>query len=231
MTIEHIPSGVKKGITVAALLAIAIGVFFAIGMFDPKEISMMEPADTTGAVPVAAPVDSVPFVPLPPTDVVQVGALDFYKDGQGQDEMFLVQKGEVRTRLLMDEQSFCNTGSGGVECMAMSSMYSTAFSGRRALIDGNKQGDAILIRKIRILDEGETPRVMPAGTVYIPWMQARNMILGCEVKSMMQSHTGEVYMTLKNGKQVVAIQHVIDDVFKVANESTAKCGDVGIGTE
>lgn len=224
---RHLSKRGKAFASVAALLAIIVGVCVALGAFEaPKS----EPA-VTGTESTSTIAETVPFVAPPPTDIVKVAALDAIGAGRGQDELFLRERGEILTKLVLDEHSYCNMGSGGLPCMAMSSTYSMAFGGKRAMVDGNKVGDTIVVRRLRILDDNETPRTPEPGTVYIPWMQARILILGCETKSMIQTHEGLVFMTTKDSKRYTAVEPVIDEVFKVANEAGTKCGNIQLGTE
>ncbi len=229
---RHLPRGLKILMVIMALSVILLGVLISQGFLESKS----EPAVTGGeTVPTDRPdIPNVPFVAPAPTDTVVTGAIDAVGSGQGQDELYLVQKkGEkvTNTKLVIDEHSYCNMGSGGLPCIAMSITYSMAFGGKRALVDGNTEGDSIRVRRLRILDESETARVMPAGIVYIPWMQARTMILNCETNGLMQSHEGLVFITDKNGKKMTAVEPVIDEVFKVTQEASATCPDIKIGTE
>jgi hypothetical protein len=226
---RHLSSQNKALAIVVALIVIGVGLMFMFGDFAQKS----EPAltgENTGEVP--AP--GTPFLEPAPTDTVVTGAIDAVGTGQGQDELILVQKkGEVvtNTKLILDDHSYCNMGTGGLPCMAMSVTYSTAFGGKRALVDGNKEGDSIRVRRLRVEDGDAMPRVTAAGSVYIPWVRMHDMILNCEAQSLMQTHEGLVTMKTKTDKTYVAVEPVIDEVFKTANEAGAACGSIGLGTE
>jgi hypothetical protein len=222
---KHLTRGAKLGLTAGALVAIIIGVLISQGTFAQKK----EPAASGNETVVPAP--GTALLEPEPTDIVEAGAIDAHGTGQGQDEMFLRQRGEILTKLIIDEHSYCNMGSGGLPCMAMSSTYSQAFGGRAAVVEGSKEGDAIRVRMLRIHDNEVRPILPPTGRVFIPWMRARDMILGCEVQSLMQTHAGTVDVTTKDGKKYVSLQPVMDEVFTVAHESTAQCGNVQLGTE
>lgn len=227
---KHLSREQKLVFAIAPAVAIIIGVVISLGWFGESSepiVGANEPTYTD--------TPSEPFVAPLPTDTVRVGTVTFDTPGLKQDTLYLVYeepgKPAVTKQLIIDEHSYCNIGSGGLPCMMMSVQYSMAFGGKRALIDGNAAGEAIVVRRIRVLDENETPRVMPAGTVYVPWAQARAMILGCEIQELMQSHEGLVFMTAKDGKKMTAVEPVIDEVFTVANDATAVCGNIRLGTE
>lgn len=225
---KHLSRGPKTAVISAALFLVVIGILFANGTFAPKS----EPV-VSGEPGSSVPAPGTPFLEPEPTTHVEIGAIDAVGKGQGQDELWLVQKrGEnvTYTKLVIDDHSYCNVGSGGSPCMAMSATYSSAFGGQRVMIDGNKEGDTMIVRRLRVLEEGETPRTSP-GSVYIPWVRARDMILSCEAKSLLQTHEGMVQIVTKEGRALVALEPVIDEVFKVANEAAEACGPIGLGTE
>lgn len=218
----------KTVVSFGGVVAVILIAMAALGMFEKKSepaVSTTEPGAITES---AVPAPGTALLEPEPTDTVISGVIATESTG-AQDTMFLTVDG-VRIPLALDEHSYCNSGSGGLPCMAMSSLFSQSFGGKRVMIDGTMQGDTLLARRLRVLDANETPRGTP-GSVYIPWVRVHDMILACEVKSLLQTHEGLVYTTLKNGKKYVAVEPVIDEVFTVAHEATTACGDIGLGTE
>ncbi len=220
---RHLSRGTKVLIVIAALSAILLGTLISQGFFEATS----EPA-VTGTEQVGVPAPGTAFLEPQPTDTVKTGLVATEATG-AQDRMYLTVDG-VRVPLELDEHSYCNIGSGGLPCMAMSSLYSTTFGGKRVTVDGNMRGDTLLARRLRVLDTNETPRATP-GSVYIPWQRVHDMIVTCDTASLLQTHEGLVHVTTKDGKKYVAVEPVIDEVFKVANEATAACGNIQLGTE
>jgi hypothetical protein len=56
----------------------------------------------------------------------------------------------------------------------------------------------------------------------IDWEAAKQMILGGDVAQVMQAHSLEVYLVLKDGREFTTIEPGIDDVFEVVDQ----CGEV-----
>jgi hypothetical protein len=56
----------------------------------------------------------------------------------------------------------------------------------------------------------------------IDWEAAKQMILGGDVARVIQAHSLEVYLVLKDGREFTTIEPEIDDVFEVVDQ----CGEV-----
>jgi hypothetical protein len=161
---RHLSLGQRTAL-VAGLIIVVLGILVTNGTFTPTS----EPAITENE---GVPAPGTALIEPAPTDTVLTGAIDAVGTGDGQDELWLVQKnGEIvtNTKLILDEQSYCNMGSGGLPCMAMSSTFSQAFGGKRALVDGNKQGDSLVVRRLRVYEGDAMPNAAEPGSVYIPW--------------------------------------------------------------
>lgn len=206
--------GALSGIFIATLAA----VLFTLGIFDTAE----------------APVVTVEE--QKPTDFVRVGNLSFDAPGNRQDTPYLVYEepgAPALTReLVLDEHSYCAASSGGLPCMAMSVQFSVAFGGKRALIDGYLLEDGrVLVRKLYVPDEGAPILAYDPGRVYISWTEATRLIKECAVDMLLQTHALDVHVTLKDGTRVVAVEPVIDEVFRVHEGASARCGHVPLATE
>lgn len=66
---------------------------------------------------------------------------------------------------------------------------------------------------------------------FIPWLQAKTLIETCGVKMVMQLHNLNVYLTLLDNTRVTSIEPSIDEVIRVTQNVSYKCGNVPIATE
>jgi len=211
----------KSVLIILAILAALVGGFYWLNtyIYNEKQGSGEPPQVTRSA----------------PTDFLRVGNITVNNPGQAQGVMYLVYEEEgapaLSRELVLDEMSICASGSGGLPCMAMSVTFDMAFGGRRAMIEGVLQGDKVLVRKMRILAEGEEPLSMDTGSVFIGWMDARRLIQSCSVESVMQTHALDVYLTLKDGERLRAVEPVIDEVFRVYDEVRGICPPIPLATE
>ena len=171
-----------------------------------------------------------------PTDFVQVGTLmvDSPAAQQGTIQFAYGEPGAPTTtkRLVLDELSVCATATGALPCVAMSVTFDAPFDGRRAIVEGIEQPDgAVLARKLRRLEEGESGLPPAPGSVFISWPQAVSLIEGCAVEMAVQAHSLSVSLALKDGRRFVAVEPIIDEVFQVTQRAQPSCGDIVIATE
>lgn len=86
--------------------------------------------------------------------------------------------------------------------------------------------------------EQEPPPVLPA-VLYpmaangdqVSWIQAKAMIGNGEVERIVQTHELEVTLFLKDGRALVTIEPVIDDVLKVIEMCGENCSGIAVATE
>ncbi len=197
----------KPVFAVGALIAIIIGILAALGVFK-------------GA---SAPVTG-PVVNATTTDFARIGNLSFDAPGNRQDTPYLVYeepgKPALKAELVLDEYSICATQTGSLTCMAMSAQYSVAFGGARALVEGRMLPDGrILVIKMYVYGEGQAQLTIDPGRSFIPWRTAYELIQRCEVTGIMQNHMLDVVLTLKDGREVVAVEPVIDELSHVPMEN------------
>jgi hypothetical protein len=208
-----------KSIAPLLLLVLILGIaLFALMRLYPASFDRREPVIIQGI----------------PTDVVRVGTLRFTVPGNSQDIPFLEYEENGATStipLIIDELSVCSVSSGATPCMAMSVQWSMPFGDKRAVIEGNQQDGRIVVRKMRVLQEGEPALTYDPGHIYIPWPQAVSLIQECRVTSLMQSHALGVYLQLSDGREVVAIEPIIDEVFRIQRNSQSRCGPIPLATE
>jgi hypothetical protein len=66
----------------------------------------------------------------------------------------------------------------------------------------------------------------------IPWSDAVRLITDCDVTFVMQAHSLDVWLTLRDGSQVRAVEPRIDEVFTVVQDAvTGGCEQIPLGTE
>lgn len=217
---------VYGSITIGAAIVTIIGVLIALGVFDTAEAPVVEQGED----------GTTSLVMSEPTDFVRIGNLSFDAPGNRQDTPYLVYeepgKPALQAELVMDPLSFCVTETGSFQCIAISAPYSFAFGGKRALIDGTMQSDGtVMVRKMSIIKEGESMLAYEPGRVYISWPQAVQLISSCSVQSVMQAHSLDISLRLKDGRRVYTVEPLIDAVFDVTRDAAAACGDIQLATE
>jgi hypothetical protein len=215
---KHLDPSVRFALLALAAVLLLLGVSLLFG----KEYRPHEPAP------------EAPEVSYEATNFVKVGTLVFPNaQPTGQDTIYFSYPnpgGPTTTlELTLDEQSICASPSGALPCIAMSVQYHMVFANKRASVEAIEKEARVVVRKLTVLGK-EGPDVVPGpGIVYIPWMQAVRMIEACEPTMVLQTHSRNVHLTLKDGRELVAVEPVIDELFKVTQR--AGCADLPIATE
>jgi len=65
----------------------------------------------------------------------------------------------------------------------------------------------------------------------VSWDQAIGLIYNDEVTQVTQTHDLKVFLTLKDGRTLVTLQPVIDEVIKVIEKCGEKCKNIRIASE
>jgi len=66
----------------------------------------------------------------------------------------------------------------------------------------------------------------------IPWSEAVRLIADCDVTSVMQAHSLDVWLTLDDGSQRHTVEPSIDEVFAVVRDAVAGgCEQIPLATE
>lgn len=179
--------------------------------------------------------DSVPtYTPGEPTNFVKVGLLTFATTTT-QDTMYFSYPnmgGPTTTmQVELDAESICKTSTGAIPCVAMNTLYHIPFGNKRAILEGIEKEAKLTVRKISVLQENE-PVIAPGpGIIYMPWAQAVAALKSCMVSMVVQAHSLNVELTLKDGKKYTAVEPTIDEVFRVLDTVRDRCGDISIATE
>lgn len=169
-----------------------------------------------------------------PTNFVEIGLLHFPAPESGQSQGTLEYNdgpGLVTKKLGMDGLSVCGTADGALACLAMSVTFDHAFDGKTAFVEGTLEGNTILVRKLYAMREGELLLDMDPGSRFIAWATAVHLLQACQVTQAMQTHALDVYLDLKDGRRVRAVEPQIDAVFTVIDQTKAQCGDFPVATE
>jgi hypothetical protein len=133
--------------------------------------------------------------------------------------------------LVMDELSICAAPNGAIACMALSITLDKPFDGKRAIVEGIESGDSILMRKMHVLAENEPANIPTLGSVFISWPHAIELIKACQVAMATETHAHDIYLELKDGRKLRAVEPMIDDVFKIADQAQGTCGAFPLATE
>ncbi len=65
----------------------------------------------------------------------------------------------------------------------------------------------------------------------ISWLEAEQLVVGCQVASVWQTHARAVTITLKNGDRLKTTEPNLDDIINIARAAEEKCGEIEIATE
>jgi len=178
--------------------------------------------------------DKTEILKSEPTDFARAGVITVNNPGQTQGVMHLVYEEPgapaLSKELVLDGLSICATSNGAMPCLAMSASFDGVFGGKRAVVEGTENGDKVLLRKLRILAENEEARFAEPGNIFILWYQAAELIRSCEIESVTQTHALDVFLTLKGGERVRAVEPNIDEVFRIL-QTAGNCGGIPIATE
>ncbi len=171
-----------------------------------------------------------------PTNFVQAGILSF-ATSTAQDIMYLSYTSNENApttsmELPLDALSMCVTSNGAIPCLEMNILFHIPFDGKQAVVEGIEKEARLVVRKIRVFEEGEVAGIVARpGLTYISWEQATELIKNCQVQQVTQSHDFMVDLQLLNDKNVVAVERQLDEVFTTVASAKNKCGDIAVGTK
>lgn len=170
-----------------------------------------------------------------PTNFNEVGTITVNNPGGAQGVMTLVYEKpgapSLTKELILDELSICAAPNGATPCMAMSVTFDVAFGGKRAIVEGIERDSSVLVRKLRIAADGEELRRFEPGNVFISWPQAIELFKACQVEMATQTHSLDVYLDLKDGRTLRAVEPMIDEMFRIISETQSACGTFPVATE
>lgn len=170
-----------------------------------------------------------------PTNFNRVGVVTLGNPGQEVGTPFFIYeepgKPALSVTLAFDTLSVCAAPGGAIPCVAMSAPFEMSYGGKTALVEGTRAGDTVLVRKVRAANEGEELRAFEPGNVFISWYHATELLKNCQVKGVMQTHALDVYLDLKDGRRVRAVEPQIDDIFHIIDQTRGACGSFPVATE
>ncbi len=170
-----------------------------------------------------------------PTNFARTGVVVFNNPGLKPNVPYLISEAPgqpaLMTELVFDPLSACTATNGSAPCIAMSASPDIAFGGKRALVEGIERSGTVLVRTLRIAGDEELLLAPRPGSVFISWPQAVVLIQQCNVSGVMQTHGLDVYLTLKDGRRLRAVEPVIDTVFDIVDRSQVMCGSITLATE
>lgn len=65
----------------------------------------------------------------------------------------------------------------------------------------------------------------------ISWVEAEQLVVGCQVERVGQTHARAVTIVLKNGDWLETTEPNLDDIIDIAQAAEEKCGEIEIATE
>jgi|GEM_PF-1865773 len=169
-----------------------------------------------------------------PTDFASFGVISAPAPSTGQATMSFsyLESGATTTKeLQLDALSVCAAPNGATPCMAMSSTFDIPFDGKRAVVEGLHAGDAIIVRKLAVVAEDQLEYTPEIGHVFVSWSNARELITSCNANMVMQTHALDVFLTREDGSRVRSVEPVIDEVFRVLEDASGRCGSIPVATE
>lgn len=161
-----------------------------------------------------------------PTNYIAFGTMEYPDAPRGISSATLLLENGTRLELAFDEVSVCATSNGATPCMGMS--IAAPFGGQRMVLEGIQRNSEILVRKLTLSNAVYLPE---PGAVYIAWPLAVSLIQECEAKSISQSRSLNVTLTLESGDRVVGVEPSIDLVVYMARQAKAACGTIPVSTE
>lgn len=189
--------------------------------------------DDGTSVPV--PDDSPALRTSSSTNFVKMGTITVGNPGQQPGTAVFVYEEPgapaLTTSFTYDEFSFCVVEGHSLPCLAMSATPDAAFGGKRVLLEGEKKEGTVLVRKLHVIEENQPPLMSNSGSVFIGWADAQSMIRTCNATTVMQTHSLDVLLTLRDGQKVRTVEPVIDAVFAVVTEAQKTCGVISVATE
>lgn len=165
-----------------------------------------------------------------PTTVLYTGT--FVADEN--NEYFVLYQTELEPTVVpvaFDPLSACVADRSGAPCLVMSEALDAAFVGKPVTVEGSMEGEAVLVRKMMVIEDNLLPRTPATGSVFISWPDAVRLVESCEARGITQTHALDVYLELPDGSSVRAVEPSGDEVFRVFERVRDRCPAIPIATE
>ena len=125
----------------------------------------------------------------------------------------------VSTKLSFDEKSICNKESSS--CLDL-------IVGEKVLIKGIEENGTVLVRELELL---ESSNIDGSDSTGIDWDMAIEFLNNCEVTKVFANHKNEVYLTLKDGREMFTVEPNNDPISNKIKEAGKVCGKITFATE
>jgi len=123
-------------------------------------------------------------------------------------------------KLSFDASSSCKNIGGS--CLDL-------YQGERVSIKGISREGYVSVKELESLDNSQSLGAnSPMG---VDWDLAVEHVSNCNVLKVYQNHDKEVYLNLKDDKEIFTIEPEIDSIVTIINQNKEKCGSVPIATE
>lgn len=122
-------------------------------------------------------------------------------------------------KLSFDAKSVCKNQSNS--CLDL-------IVGERVSIKGIEEGERVAVREIDFLDNSEVNVSGPTG---IDWDMAIGFLNDCEVVKVFANHKEEVYLTLKDGREMFTVESDGISISAKIKEAEKICGKIPFATE
>jgi|GEM_PF-1065730 hypothetical protein len=153
----------------------------------------------------------------------KTGNLVINNPGMESDVWYLIYEipgsPAIPAKLSFDAKSVCKNQSNS--CLDL-------IVGERVSIKGIEEGGEITVREMDFLDSSEVNVSGPTG---IDWDMAIGFLNNCEVVKVFANHKKEVYLTLKDGREMFTVESDDVSVSAKIKEAEKVCGKIPFATE
>lgn len=153
----------------------------------------------------------------------ETGNLIINNPGKESDVWYLIYEtpgnSANEAKLSFDEKSSCNNESDS--CLDL-------ITGERVLAKGIEENGEVLVRAMEFLNSSGINTSGPTG---IDWDMALEFLNNCEVSKISINQKKEVYLTLKDGREMFAVESKDIFISGKIKEAEKVCGKIPFVTE
>jgi len=124
----------------------------------------------------------------------------------------------IPAKLSFNEKSVCKNQSNS--CLDL-------IVGERVSIKGIERENEVAVREMEFLDNASDV----SGTMGIDWDMAVGFLNDCSVAKVFTNHKKEIYLTLKDGREMFTVESNDGSIFAKVKEAEKKCGKITFATE
>ena len=153
----------------------------------------------------------------------ETGNLIINNSGKESDVWYLIYEtpgnSANEAKLSFNEESSCNNESD--YCLDL-------IAGERVLVKGIEENGEVLVKTMEFLNGSEINISGPTG---IDWDMALEFLNSCEVSKVSTNQKKEVYFTLKDGREMFAVESKDISIFGKIKEVEKICGKIPLVAE